>query len=277
MVTITNNTKISDIIRLNPDSIDAIASVAKPLEKLKNPLLRKLMASRVTLAQAAAIGGCDLAQLHQVLVPLGFTFKEDFTGHTEEMIEKKPLWLISVPQDRIFNFDARPVLAAGGDPLKAIVKKFGALHDGDILCILNSFVPYPLIHLLAKEAQSFTMEISPAEHHTWFLKRKQELNPQSHNPSDSGLMMNDEKAFEDALAKFEESCVRRIDVRELSMPAPMEKILEELAGLPDHHVLYVYHKKVPVYLLETLRDQHFTVHLIQLSAGDVRLLIYTNR
>lgn len=59
MATITNRTKIPEIIKINPDRINAIASLAKPLEKLKNSLLRRIMAPGVTL-EAAAIGDCDL-------------------------------------------------------------------------------------------------------------------------------------------------------------------------------------------------------------------------
>ncbi|MDX5436888.1 MAG: DUF1858 domain-containing protein, partial [Pontibacter sp.] len=54
---IAANTKISAILKANPDAIEAIAAINRHFEKLRNPLLRKILASRVTIADAARIGG----------------------------------------------------------------------------------------------------------------------------------------------------------------------------------------------------------------------------
>lgn len=274
MFTITNRTRISEIVRSNPESIKAIASVAKPLEKLKNPLLRRIMAPRVTLAEAAAIGGCDPEQLRQVLIPLGFRFSEDSSDNDTEKMENKPQWLLAVPNDKIYNFDVRPIIDGGEDPLKAIIKKFGSIQDGEVLCIINSFVPYPLINLLSKESLTFTQELNASEHHTWFLKRTRGAEVTTKKESDMKVIMDDEKSFATALAGFDEKSVKRIDVRHLHMPVPMQTILKELTALPADCALYVYHKKVPVYLLEELHNEQFVVHVLNLGEGEVRLLIY---
>jgi len=276
MVTITNHTKLSEIILANPDSIDAIAAIAKPLEKLKNPLLRKLMASRITLSEAADMSGCDLDLFRQALIPLGFSFDQEGAVNEKEEIEKKPQWLLTIPDDKISDFDVRPVMESGDDPLKAIVKKFGALPDGEVLCIINSFVPYPLISLLAGKSLTFTAQTSPSEHHTWFLKRVCEVNPCIEKPLGKALIMDDETSFAATLANFPEPSVKRIDVRHLQMPAPMQTILDALTGLGGSDALYVYHKKVPVYLLEELNETQFGVHVLNLAEGEVRLLIYKN-
>jgi uncharacterized protein (DUF2249 family) len=274
MFTITNRTRISEIVRSNPESINAIASVAKPLEKLKNPLLRRIMAPRVTLAEAAAIGGCDLERLRQVLIPLGFSFSEDSSDNDTEKMENKPQWLLAVPNDKIYNFDVRPVIDGGEDPLKAIIKRFGSIQDGEVLCIINSFVPYPLISLLSKESLTFTQELNDSEHHTWFLKRTRGAEVMAKRESDRKVILDDDKSFATALAGFDEKSVKRIDVRHLQMPVPMQTILQELDALPADGALYVYHKKVPVYLLEELNNEHFVVHVLNLGEGEVRLLIY---
>jgi uncharacterized protein (DUF2249 family) len=234
------------------------------------------MASRVTLAEAAAIGGCDVERLRQALIPIGFRFCEDIPNPQKEELDKRPQWLLAVPEDKIFNFDVRPVIEASGDPLQVIVKKFGELKDGEILCIINSFVPYPLINLLAKDSLAFTIENNPAEHHTWFLKRTPDANQKTKKTADVKVIMDDEKSFAAALAGFDEAKVKRIDVRHLSMPAPMQTILDALADLPKNDALYVYHKKVPVYLLQELSDQHFNVHVLNLGEGEVRLFVYPN-
>jgi uncharacterized protein (DUF2249 family) len=274
MFSITNRTRISEIVRSHPDSIHALASVAKPLEKLKNPLLRRMMAPRVTLAEAAAIGGCDLEQLRQVLIPLGFHFLDEIAEDQKQKIENKPHWLLAVPRDKIYDFDVRPLIDGGEDPLKAIIKKFNTLSDGEVLCIVNSFVPYPLIHLLARQSLTYTLEITTSEHHTWFLKRKQGTDFPAKKMTEGKLTMDDEQSFEMAVAVFDESSVKRIDVRQLAMPAPIQIILSELADLQSNKALYVYHKKVPVYLFEALNSEHYHVHILNLREGEVRLLIY---
>lgn len=74
---IDQHTKISDLIKYDSASIDAIASIAKAFHKLKNPILRKLLASRVNIAEAAKIGKCSVLDFQRVLIPLGFQWKTD--------------------------------------------------------------------------------------------------------------------------------------------------------------------------------------------------------
>ena len=53
---IDENTKISKIIKEKPASIEAIASLSSHFKKLHNPILRKVLASRVSVKDAAKIG-----------------------------------------------------------------------------------------------------------------------------------------------------------------------------------------------------------------------------
>ena len=46
-----------------------------------------------------------------------------------------------------------------------------------------------------------------------------------------------------------------VDVRELEMPLPMHTILEALETLPADKALFVYHKRIPVFLLPELEEQ----------------------
>lgn len=54
---INRQTKISAIIRHNSAAIEAINP---HFNKLRNPILRKVLAPRVTVEDAALIGGCKL-------------------------------------------------------------------------------------------------------------------------------------------------------------------------------------------------------------------------
>ena len=57
---INANTKISKILKQNPDALEAIISINPRFEKLRNPLLRKLMAARTSIGMASKIGGFDV-------------------------------------------------------------------------------------------------------------------------------------------------------------------------------------------------------------------------
>jgi hypothetical protein len=49
-----------------------------------------------------------------------------------------------------------------------------------------------------------------------------------------------------------------------------------LAILPTDKALFVYHKRIPVFLLPELEEQQFSYRIKEISDGEVQLLIYKN-
>src|SRR3546814_471649 len=143
---INKHTRVSAVIKANADSIAAIAALARPLRKLNNPLLRRVMAPRVTLAEAAAIGGCSLADICAALEPLGFLFTDESVSQSPEEVPtvQRPAWLTEVDKEGQDLFDVRESIESGDDPLKAIVQRYRTLPPGNLLCIINSFIPYQI-------------------------------------------------------------------------------------------------------------------------------------
>ncbi len=275
MKSITEKTKISELIKENPESINAIASIAKPLEKLKNPILRKIMASRVTIAEAAKMGGATVEDFKRVLHPLGFHFEETDSEKEEVSVEKQPEWLLKTEESEIDYYDVRPIIDKAADPLKDILHRFKETPSGKILCIINTFIPTPLIHLLKQEKakDTFTEKKSEKLFYTYFLKkeRQMEIAPTS---SEEKLLMHNIESFAEICSRFSPEQLREIDVRALEMPGPMEAILSELEYLPEDNALYIHHKRVPVYLLEELADKDFEVHIHTVDEGNVKMLIF---
>jgi len=68
--------------------------------------------------------------------------------------------------------------------------------------------------------------------------------------------------------------IQTIDVRSLEMPLPMLTILDALDKLPAENALYVYHKRIPVFLLPELSERKFDYRIKEISAGEVHLLIF---
>lgn len=272
MLTITPQTKISELIKQNPDSIRAIASLAKPLEKLQNPILRKIMASRVTIAEAAKMGGTTEAEFRRVLEPLGFNFKTEETERAESA-EKEPHWLRNADRKDIDFYDVRPIIDEGSDPLKQILHRFKEVEPGKILCVINSFVPTPLIHLLKQEKaeDAYVETVGAQEFNTYFLKQKTDVAAPAVEAKEQ-LTMSDENIFADVCAQFGET-LTEIDVRALEMPGPMHEILGKLEEISVGNALFVHHKRVPVYLLEELADKNYEVHIHERGEDDVKMLI----
>ncbi len=269
---ITKDTRISEIIKEDKQSIDAIASLAKVLEKLKNPMLRKLMASRVTMAEAAKMGGVQVTDMARVLKPLGFDFVERDTL-VEEEAKDKPEWLMALKDADINNFDVRQMLATGNDPLKEIMKKFKEVEIGKVLCIINTFVPTPLVRLFEKDnALCYTETISPNEFHTYFLKQGKKKTVVEDSKK-SKIFTESAEVFSQNKLKYPNEKLIEVDVRHLEMPGPMETILNALAKLPNGKALFVHHKRVPIYLLDELEDKGFQIHIFHLAENEVKLLI----
>ncbi len=270
MTAIDQHTKISTLIRANADSIEAIASLAKPLQKLKNPLLRRIMASRVTIAEVASIGGCSIDDFKRVLEPLGFVFTKERDA-SQAAAAVRPAWLSE--SITYTTLDVRKAIEDGHDPLKEINQSYRQLSPGDILCIINTFIPYPLIKLLEnKGAQTFVDSINEQEYHTYFQKGGQTVASKPKSPSKISTLNPSE--FQDILDSYDNNDVIRLDVRELPMPQPMEAILNALPLLRSENILHINHKRVPLHLLEEMEEYNYIVHLCEIIEGDVRLLIY---
>ena len=79
--------------------------------------------------------------------------------------------------------------------------------------------------------------------------------------------------WDEVLKRFD-SKLETVDVRNLEMPLPMHTILESLNNLPEDKALFVYHKRIPVFLLPELEEQQFSYRIKEISDAEVHLLIY---
>ncbi|HRF19058.1 MAG TPA: DUF2249 domain-containing protein, partial [Chitinophagaceae bacterium] len=62
-----------------------------------------------------------------------------------------PSLLQDINPQRLVSLDVRPILAAGADPLTLILGKIKELQTGQVLEIVNTFEPRPLMGLLKKQ------------------------------------------------------------------------------------------------------------------------------
>lgn len=275
---INERTKIAALLKHHPDALEAIVPLSPDFKKLRNPLMRKLMAGRTTIAMASKIGGCSPEDFYNALAPLGFEVDHAATDSKEQappQNKPKPAYLQNIQQDKLINFDVRAMLDTGNDPLKSIQQKVKSLNPGEVLVIINNFEPVPLIKLLEKQGfQTYVNFIDQDTIETYFYKTTKEDDKSTPvNVGDENLSTS---ADWDALLKKYDGNMVNIDVRHLEMPMPMMTILENLETLPTDKALYVQHKRIPVFLLTELKDRQFDYRIKEVQEGEVYLLIFKN-
>ena len=267
MLPINPNTRISTLLKEHPDALEAIVSISPKFIKLRNPLLRKLMASRTTISMASKIGGCKVEDFFEKLKPLGFEV-DDRKGK-EEMSEQIPVpdFVQNRTDANTVDLDVRPVLEAGKDPLTMIMDILKEIKPGQILRLINSFDPIPLILLLERQGyQGYSEIVGEDLVHTYF-----------YNPNQTDMIQPEVKLenehWDEMVASFGDN-IETIDVRNLEMPMPMLTILDRLDHLEANKALFVYHKRIPVFLLPELEERNFECRIKEISDGEVHLLIF---
>ncbi len=269
MKAINAYTKIASLIKEHPDALEAIISISPKFNKLRNPLLRKIMAARTSINMASKAGGCTVNDFFKKLEPLGFTI--DNNNVADESVEQKqvPVFVQNSTVADIVELDVRAEIESGKDPLNLILKAVKQLQQGQVLKLITSFEPVPLILLLEKQGfESYAETVNDNLVYTFFHK-KQATQIKEVDTSKAN------KGWDEIFQRFTDK-METVDVRQLEMPLPMLTILDALDKLPEEKALYVIHKRIPVFLLPELAERKFDYRIKEVGAGEVYLLIFKN-
>ena len=268
---ITANTKISKIIKQDKKVIDVIASINKHFRKLKNPILCKMLASRVSVADAAKIGGVTAEAFLKKLQENGYQVefngkeKEETPGNITENKKEN-----TMNKTDVVTLDVRPVLAGGVDPFDEIMKTLKSMEDHQTLLIINTFEPIPILNILKKRGYEYKTERpEPGVVHTYL--HKTDAGPAS---GDVMKIKADEADDFGTIESRFAGKMTEVDVRNLEMPMPMVTVLEELEKLNEGEALYVHHKRLPQYLLPELENRNFKLVQKPIDDDNLKLIIY---
>ena len=144
---ITSKTTIKELLDEDKDRvINALVKLNSNFSKLRNPVLRNLMAKRVTIAEACKMAGCTLQDFMTDMQNIGVDIgTEDAAAPVT--VKESP----AIKKSRSFvELDVRPILAENRDPLKTILATINNLRGDEGLKLVNTFEPVPLIHLLSE-------------------------------------------------------------------------------------------------------------------------------
>lgn len=262
-------TKISNLIKENPEAIEVIATINKHFSKLKNPFLRKLLAPRVNVAEAAKIGDVPVNEFLDRLKKIGFEVEYGNNNPEKTRPATKPD-MEEINKRKLVSMDVRPDIEKGEDPFKVIMAAIKKLPDDSVLEIINIFEPIPLIsHLKDKGYSSFTDRPDDGAVHTYFWKAEEGRQDEELQEVEEV----EEPSFEQKLKSFGDK-IKTIDVRGLEMPEPMMNILIETEKLPEGYGLYVHHQRIPQYLLPELKKRGLNILHHKEDENNVKLLIY---
>lgn len=264
------NTRIKVLLDADMDQvIDSLIKLNRNFSKLRNPVLRNLLARRVTIAEACKIARCNPNDFFNSMKVIGFVTDE---GSSELAITKVDT-IDFERQATVYELDVRPFLSKDKDPLKEILNLAKRIDIGERMKIINSFEPVPLINLLVEKGFLYFSEvINEKIIITWFEKTVHEIASArlSDEPDDAAQL----ESFDIALSRFPIDKIKYIDVRDLEMPQPMLRILALTENLKADELLYVYHKKLPVFLLQELNKQRLIYLLNPKINHEVDMLIY---
>jgi hypothetical protein len=155
---ISADTTIGHLLDAHPELVDVLARYHPHFRQLRHRLLRRIMAPRVTVAQAARIAGVETDALLEVLRRAAGEVPGPREAHHQgedpraaaglrsQFAEpaRKPAVLAAIPDARLVRLDVREDIREGREPFARIMRAVKNLRDGEVLVLRAPFEPIPL-------------------------------------------------------------------------------------------------------------------------------------
>ncbi len=162
---ITPDLKVGDLLNAYPELEEELIRLAPVFKKLRNPILRRTVATVTSLRQAAKVGGISLGEMiNQLRTAAGMDALPLHDQSTESSPSPRPEWLENCHS--IETYDAREDIESGGMPLSRVIKTLGSLDQGQALAVITPFVPAPMIDNFKQKGLDSWTEQKGREHFT---------------------------------------------------------------------------------------------------------------
>jgi uncharacterized protein (DUF2249 family) len=259
---ITGDTTIGRLLDEHPELVEVLARYHPHFEKLRFGLLRKVMAPRVTVEQAARIAGIVpgdlLGAIRRAVGDLEPPAPPAATPSSSWVPAPRPAVLTA---RRPVHVDVRDDIQSGVEPFARIIAASKALSDEETLVLRTPFEPIPLYDVLGRRGLAHWTERRAADDWwVWFYGEPRDaaegvVAPPSVGGAEplSGALM--------------------LDVRGLEPPLPMMRVLERLDGLAEGAQLEVIHDRRPLFLYPQLDERGFVHETDEPETGVVRIRI----
>jgi uncharacterized protein (DUF2249 family) len=260
---ITADTNLGGLLDEHPELVEVLAGCHDHFARLRNRLLRRVMAPRVTVAQAARLAGLPVADL---VATLRRAVGEPGEAPAATAAAPAPTAADSGPRPaeldrlRAVEVDVREDIRRGEEPFARIMAAVKALGPAEALVIRAPFEPVPLYDVLGRRGLAhWTERRAPDDWRVWFHRGAAAPAPTPgapvSRPADTAAL----------------------DVRGLEPPLPMVRVLERLDTLPPGAVLTVLHERRPLFLYPQLDERGFRHETDEPEPGLVRIVIRRGR
>ncbi|MDP4219694.1 MAG: DUF2249 domain-containing protein [Bacteroidota bacterium] len=266
---ITSEMKVSQVLAQYPETIEVFLQASPAFGKLKNPLLRKMLTPRVSVAQAAKIANITPAALVAALNTACGSVSESLASEPAEIENdpalsrhERPEFLSLLRPEQIVLVDVREDINRNTDPFKKIMLAVKQLADGQVMHLVNIFEPVPLYDVLSHRGFEHWTEEIGGDWHIFFYRTGrvegvEEKVSSIPNRHDSTM---EEKIFE-------------LDVSGLEPPEPMMRILATLPTLDEGTSLLVHHHREPKMLYPHLTERGYEWITTELAENSYRIVI----
>ena len=172
---ISKETKISKMLTAYPQTLPVLLGISPHFKTLEDKELRKSLAGRVSVEQAAEIAGVDLQTLLTALNnATGSAIEQEQLTDTDkqhqDITDDKPAFLDSMNPEKIKTLDVRPLLESGQDPIDEIKAVALNLAKDEIFLLINSFAPVPLYKALKNRGLRHWTEQVNDEYRVYFYR-----------------------------------------------------------------------------------------------------------
>ena len=254
---IAADTTVAGLLEEHPQLLEFLAGYHAHFEKLRDPLLRRVMASRVTIAEAARIANVDPGELLAALRRAAGEPEASATVSAPAAAMPMPAALAALPESHRVHVDVRDDVRRGHEPFARIMAAVKDLGGEAALVLRAPFEPVPLYDVLGKRGLAHWTERRATDDWTvWFYRT-------APSPMPGGT------------AGRATAPVRTLtlDVRGLEPPLPMVLVLERLETLTPGEELEVVHERRPMFLYPQLDERGFAHRTDEPEPGVVRIVI----
>jgi len=256
--------RVSEVLARDEALVNVFVRHASHFEKLRKPMMRRVMARLVTVEQAARIAGVpvdalvrDLNEALHIDTSAAAVTRENASGDcSDEASEHRPSL-------REVELDVREDMRTGREPFSRIMAEVARLRPDELLHLRTIFEPVPLFGLLEKRGfRHETMRYGAHDWSVWFWRGSEaEGSPLPEPPV---------LASTDAV----EMPTIWLDVRGLQPPEPLVRTLAALELMPSRHQLVQINARVPQLLLPMLAERGFACEVDDSRADEVRVRIW---
>ncbi len=176
---ILGNTKVKEALKEYPELKDFLIKLSPKFRKLKNPMIFKIIGQWATFSDVAKLGNFSICELlHKV---------NNFIGKEDELFEKapncikeplleheiekseKPEWVKDAKQIVLLDVRERDDFF-----LPEVLSSIKRLEENQILMVINSFNPTPLVNVLKESNDSFYLEKVKDDEFKLYVKKSPE-------------------------------------------------------------------------------------------------------